>query len=121
MADNSRDLPLRAYSLQQFCQKALELRETNHADFVKFVLTGRYNGRQAVVDPIVDSIEGNQSYRLLRDYDSLLGITPDLMVHGSVTLYPLARREDTLSRNIHMSYHFRSSSVCCPVPFKQQV
>ena len=108
---DARNLPHLPMSVSDFCQRAEELRNEDHAKFVKFVLTGKDGQRQAVVDPIVDSVIPTERMQLTRDYDSILGMCPDIQVLGSLTVYPLAKREDTLTRNTHFNYLFDRGGV----------
>ncbi|KIM35225.1 hypothetical protein M413DRAFT_14650 [Hebeloma cylindrosporum] len=94
-------------SVADFCRRAQELRDEDDAKFVKFVLTGKDGQGQAVVDPILDRVKPTEEMQLTRDYDSLLGMCPDIKVHGSLTVYPLAKRDDTLTRNTHFTYRFQ--------------
>lgn len=85
---NSRNLPHLPISVEDLRQRAQELRDQDDAEFVKFVLTSKYGGRQAVIDPILDSVSDDQEIRLTRDYDSVLGMCPDIRVEGSLTVTP---------------------------------
>ncbi|KAF8155454.1 hypothetical protein B0H34DRAFT_675652 [Crassisporium funariophilum] len=94
-------------SVANFCQHAQELQEEdNHAQFVKFVLTGKDGQGQAEVDPILDIVKDTEAMQLTRDYDSILGMCPDIKVLGLLTVCPLAKRDDTLMRNTHFTYQF---------------
>lgn len=109
---DARNLPHLPMSVADFCRRAQELRDEDDAKFVKFVLTGKDGQGQAVVDPILDRVKPTEEMQLTRDYDSLLGMCPDIKVHGSLTVYPLAKREDTLTRNTHFTYRFQYRAVC---------
>jgi hypothetical protein len=109
---DARNLPHLPMSVSDFCQRAQELRDEDHAKFVKFVLTGKDGQGQAVVDPILDRVKPTERMQLTRDYDSILGMCPDIKVHGSLTVYPLAKRDDTLTRNTHFTYRFHHGGVC---------
>lgn len=102
----------RSLSLLEFCQRAKELLSINQPDFVRFVLTGRdTDGTQACIDPILNRVPQDHPLEIIRDYDSLLGISKTIRVQASITVYPVAKREDTLSKNIHIRYQFSKSSV----------
>lgn len=109
---DARNLPHLPMSVSDFCRRAQELRDEDDAKFVKFVLTGKDGQGQAVVDPILDSVKPTEEMQLTRDYDSLLGMCPDIKVHGSLTVYPLAKNDDTLTRNTHFTYPFQYRAVC---------
>ena len=101
-------------SVLEFCKRAKGiLKAKDDSGFVKFVLTGQHGGHQAVVDPILHKMTDYEGLYILRDYDSLLGIHQDICVKGHLTVYPLARREDTLATNIHLKHSFNSSRVSC--------
>lgn len=108
----SEPLPRIYLTLEEFCQRAQTLREEDEAAFVKFVLCGTLDDRQAVIDTNVNGIEDDDEICVTRDYDSILGLTWDIMIVGPLMIYPLSRREDTLSVNVHFSYHFTNESVC---------
>lgn len=89
----------------------LQADNDKHADFVNFALTGVLDERQAVLDPILDSIGANENFMVLRDYDSLIGIDEHISITRELTVYPASRRQDTLHKNIHLSYRFSSATV----------
>jgi len=108
-AENPRVIHL---SLPEYCVLAKRLLELDQRDFVELVLAGTYLGSQASVNALSDGIPG-EPFSALRDYDSLLGIDANILVsRNTLMTYPVAKLEDTLSRNIHISSHFTSSSVC---------
>jgi hypothetical protein len=98
-------------SLLEFCNRAKGLLNASQSDFVQFVLTGRRGGRQAYVDPILNRLTDDEELNVIRDYDSLLGIDRHLCVQRYITVYPVARKEDTLTRNLHIQYEFHTSRV----------
>lgn len=99
-------------SLQQFCATAQHMLANDHAEFARFVLSGEdKDGVRVVVNPLRDSDTELEYFTVTRDYDSLLGIDADIMVNCSLTAYPIARREDTLTKDIHISAKFTSSTV----------
>ena len=109
MAD---ELPYSHMSIVDFCKRAKGILDVeDHAGFVKFVLTGQHGAHQAVVDPVLNKMGEYEGLSVLRDYDSLLGISADICVNGHLTVYPVSRREDTLVSNIHLKHSFESSKV----------
>jgi len=111
-------LPTEAFSLGQFCQTARELLESPDPDdgaaFVRFALTGMYNGHQAVVDPVLNRVRSSETFdlQLRRDFDSVLGISKRICVHSSeFTVYPLPKYEDSLSKNVHLEFEFENINV----------
>lgn len=106
----SANLPLQHISLYAFCRKSKDLLKTNHKHFVKFTLTGVHGDRQYVVNPMLDRM-GDEDFGALRDLDSLLGISWHIQVRKPITVYPVGRQEDTLSRDIHLKHEFQNSKV----------
>ena len=99
-------------SLTEFCTTAKILLDLgDSASFVKFVLCSRYQNRQVVVNAIQNCLDPEYPIKGLRDFDSLLGIHKDIPVLSSLTLFPLARKEDTLRTNVHLSYNFNFPGV----------
>jgi hypothetical protein len=112
--DDFDDSEIDSLSLAEFCQQAkLLLDSDDTASFTRFVLCGQHEGRQVVVDAIRNRIQYRDHHLLkgLRDYDSLLGIDKDIRVRTSLSLYPVARKEDTLRNNIHLDYSFNFEGV----------
>lgn len=101
-----------SYSLAQFCETAKILLDSDDpASFVRFVLSGRYQNHQVFVDAFQNVLDEQYQFKGLRDFDSLLGIFEDIAVRTSLTLFPLARKEDTLHTNIHLNYSFNIPGV----------
>ena len=86
-------------------------RDISHESFVRLVLEGRHRGRQVVVDPLRGNMAQGEDLVVLRDYDSLLGIHEDLVVDGDLTLHPIARFQDTLLKDVHLSHQFNTATV----------
>jgi len=112
----SVSLPTETYSVSGFCQAAAALLNSpDPADFVRFVLTGIYDGYQAVVDPILSRVRPTETstLQLRRDYDSILGISKNICVRSTeLTIYPLAKYQDSLTKNVHIVYEFENDLVC---------
>ncbi len=109
-------LPTETYSVSGFCQAAAALLDSpDTADFVRFVLTGVHDGHQAVIDPILNRVRSTETstLQLRRDYDSVLGISKDICVRSTeLTIYPLAKYQDSLKNNVHIEYEFENDLVC---------
>lgn len=106
------NLEHKSYSLAEFCETAkLLLDSGDAASFVQFVLCGRYENHQVVVDAFRNRLNEQHKFRGLRDFDSLLGICEDIPVRAPLTLFPLARKEDTLHTNVHLNYSFVITGV----------
>jgi hypothetical protein len=102
----------KSMSLFGFCQRAKALLSLDQGDFVRFVLTGQdTDGRQACIDPVYNRVTQDDSLEIIRDYDSLLGISHHIRVNAAITINPIAKLEDTLSRNIHILFEFESANV----------
>ena len=116
MADNRRSI-----SVLQFCQRAKDLLASNQADFVQFVLTGQDpDGSQACIDPIFNRVAPDSHPVAIRDYDSLLGISSQiLLVDTNLVVHPISNHEDTLSKNIHIRYEFTTANVRFPCRYIQ--
>ena len=104
--------------MQLFCRAARTLLDTDRPeDFVKFVLNG-YDGDDPVfVNPLLNRVRPDERLRALRDYDSLLGIDRNINIEVPLTIFTLARKDDTLSKNIHLSYTFSGPTVSVLIPF----
>ncbi|KAG6906930.1 hypothetical protein DXG01_011320 [Tephrocybe rancida] len=99
-------------NIRQFCQVAEALYKLeDQSDFSRFVLSGHLPGdAQAIVDPFGDH-DRNDRYRVTRDFDSVIGLEADLgAITSAITMYPIPKREDTLSRSIHLTAYFDKSS-----------
>jgi len=98
------------YTLDAFSITCNELLSDQNrlGDFVRFALTGGnydpdgINTHQAVIDPIQNILDDNHLVDVVRDYDSLLGLTRHIAFNSAITVYPAAKFEDTLSKNIHI-------------------
>ncbi|KAF8867829.1 hypothetical protein BD779DRAFT_1685253 [Infundibulicybe gibba] len=97
--------PLQRFSLFEFCQRAQELLAPEHdrAEFIKFVLCGICNGGQVVIDPYQDVLQDHHPIQVTRDYDSLLGFEKDIIVETDMTVTPVSRHADTLTKSIHLN------------------
>ncbi|RXW12648.1 hypothetical protein EST38_g13205 [Candolleomyces aberdarensis] len=107
-------LPVDTLTLEEFCDVAHELHESNRTeDFVNFVLTGIWLKRQTNVDVYRNRIEDEdvETLRISRDYDSVLGIDQHIQIRDQdVTIWPIAKHEDTLKRSIHLTYSFTNTT-----------
>ena len=99
-------------SLHEFCRRAKDLLSLDQTDFVRFVLTGLdTDDRQASIDPVFNRVTPGDSLDMMRDYDSVLGFSSQIRVNSSITVFPIAKPEDTLSRSIHIRYEFSPANV----------
>jgi len=100
------DVDTEVYSLDEFAVVCNQLvsDQTRRGDFIRFALTGAYHGidsHQAVLNPIQNVLD-DHPVSVVRDYDSLLGLSPHIAFNNPITIYPAAKFEDTLSKNIHV-------------------
>ena len=113
MGDNRISL-----SVLEFCQRAKDLLASNQADFVQFVLAGQdLDGTQACIDPVLNRVTPDEHIAVVRDYDSLLGISSRILVDTNLVVFPVPKREDTLSNNLHIKYEFTTADVKFPFPY----
>ena len=106
----------RTMSLRQFCRRAKDLLSLDQTGFVSFVLTGRdTDGSQVCIDPVLNRVSETYPLHINRDYDSLLGFCDDILIKTNLTVYPVSKLDDTLSRNIHLRYDFNTANVSCLV------
>ena len=87
------------------------LQREEYANFVHFVLTGRYKEKQAIINAILNQMPEDEPFSVTRDYDSVLGIDQNVCIMSALTIYLVAKKEDTLSTNIHINYHFYTTKV----------
>ncbi|PPQ74580.1 hypothetical protein CVT25_004848 [Psilocybe cyanescens] len=98
-----------SYGLRAFCHKGkILLSEQKYKEFVRFMLCGidPTNETQVIVDAFQNGIDDDKQLEVMRDYDSLLGIDPNIKVLSSIDVFPLARHADTLTSSVHLSYLF---------------
>lgn len=110
------DYRLVTHSLSAFCARATSLlREHRYHEYVRFVLNLCYEENyQAFLDPIQHRLDDEDCHHPisgLRDYDSLLAISDDLLVRRSVTCFVIGRHEDVLQKDIHIQTPVRNIAV----------
>lgn len=113
--------PTELMGLEDFCRAANALLGANEVeDFIRFVLNGISTApppegpRQIVLDPLLNRLQPNDPHiiKMSRDFDSVLGFNRDIQVTGMpLVIYPIPKFEDSLSKNIHLTYRFRSDIV----------
>jgi hypothetical protein len=77
--------------------------------FVRFSLTGEFkdnNGvtKQAFVDAIQNIVEDDHPLKISRDYDSLLGIAPKIMVDSPISVFAVPHHTFALKTSIHLEH-----------------
>lgn len=108
--------PLKDYSVQEFTEEAILLKERRPGDndqdplirFISFALTGLHpdDGTRAVINALQNRMDDLEIdlLRALRDLDSLNGITQNLpFILNSLAVYPVPRFDDTLKRSCHLT------------------
>ncbi|RXW12448.1 hypothetical protein EST38_g13406, partial [Candolleomyces aberdarensis] len=100
-------------SLEDFCNKAHELHEEDVDAFMHFAITGVSGDRQASIDVVRNRILDDEvpTLTISRDYDSVLGIDKHVRIrYQDITIWPIAKHEDSLKRSIHLKYAFSNTT-----------
>jgi hypothetical protein len=113
---------IRSYSLLDFVDFASDLyadlaeQGGDHDGFLKFVLTGDVLGdHQAVVDPFRNSMEPGHGIEVLRDYDSIIGVSDHVVATCILELNPVSNQTDSLTKSIHLEHEIMDGEVSpCP-------
>lgn len=111
------DAPTVSFSLEQFTAAASEMYQSgNYDDSIRFVLSGEFldddgNRRQAFVDPIRGAVDDDHPLTISRDYDSAIGISPDILVDGLIAVFAVPHPTFALKTSIHMSYAIEYEGV----------
>ena len=104
-----------SFSLADFYRRAKVLFKEDQAAFVKFVLSGFDGDERFYVDALRHSLPDDEPIQVTRDYDSLLAISDQIEVENYITVYPVAKKEDTLTANVHLQHQFTRVGVCCSI------
>lgn len=104
-------------SLRDFYTRAKELHKEDQAAYVKFVLAGIDEDERIRIEVFRHSLPPDEPILVTRDYDSLLAISDHIEVDNYITVYPLAKKEETLTRNIHLRHFFHLPGVCRSIFF----
>ncbi|RXW12808.1 hypothetical protein EST38_g13046 [Candolleomyces aberdarensis] len=121
------DVPIapdvRSYTLEQFCERAGQLYDDNDFQaFVQFVLCGIDDDHQASIDVVPNRLLDRDLPSVLvdRDYDSVLGIDQQIRVHNQpLVIHPVAKFDDTLKSNVHLTYSFTNDTGSYNAPLHQ--
>jgi hypothetical protein len=101
-------LPSRSYSLKEFADEGMRLHALEDDDgskFCEFVATGRHPEELHQVALLPDLDEPNHrdiSITVMRDYDSLLGVSKDLPYNKNLEVFPVASWHDTLKTRVSL-------------------
>jgi len=105
---------LKSYTLKEFCRRCLRFIDNeDFSNFVRFALTGIHNNEQANID-IHQNVVTNQGMDLLcasRDYDSVLGISAEILALRNLAIHILPNFKESLSKNVHIKYSFTNDKV----------
>jgi len=112
------NLPVISHNLQEFSTRATDLFEYNEtADpFIQFALTGEFvddDGvtKQAFVDAIQNVVEPDEPLKITRDYDSLLGIAPKILVDSAISVYAVPHHTFALKTSLHLDHSITYQGV----------
>ncbi|KAF9455564.1 hypothetical protein BDZ94DRAFT_1316104 [Collybia nuda] len=110
-------LPTISMSIQDFCLHAKTLlRDEKHTEFVFMMLTGVFDGHQVVIDAIIDSVDSYEVITGTRDFDSVIGIAKNIRIASPLTVHPVPKHDDTLTRDIHLKYRYTTSEGTLYLP-----
>jgi hypothetical protein len=117
------NLPIESYSLEGFNDFARRLyaelvqQDKGHDQFLKFVLTGDARGEhQAVVDPYRNTMELGHGLDVMRDYDSVIGISDHIEVNCNLEVQPVSLQTDALTKSIHLEHKIVNGAVSACTP-----
>jgi hypothetical protein len=117
------DLPEVQISLKSFVFAAQSLFPPNPEltqdlnTFVRFVLAGRLLQNNQLSRVFVNAKQGGNSppiheCQILRDFDSVIGVSRDLPYTVPMAIFPLASFRDTLTADNHLKYNLPGCQVC---------
>lgn len=104
----------KVYSLDDFVKQAeLVANEgDDHTAFDRFMLTGEFKDEhQATVDPIRNIIKDDHNIKALRDYDSMVSFTTEIVVDSTISIYPVPNPAQVLSTSVHIHYPITRGDV----------
>ena len=113
-------LPIVTYTLGEFnayARKLMRDSPDNPKNFLRFMLTGEvlYGGgdadHQAEVEPLHNELEPWHPISICRDYDSIIGITDNIVVDYPVKIFPISDTEDAITDSIHLDHYFAETEV----------
>ncbi|KAG6871947.1 hypothetical protein C0995_014638, partial [Termitomyces sp. Mi166 len=107
----NRGLPRVNHSLRQFVERGTNLWENNPGNpepFVQFTLTGEFPTDdgccQAFVDPIQNIVTPHHELSISRDYDSVLGLSPIIMVEDNISVFTVPHPTFALKSGVHVTH-----------------
>jgi hypothetical protein len=118
MSELYSSLPPESYSLNDYIRLAKSLEREDNSAFLRFVLTGESpEGHQVVVDPIRNLLDERHPVRTTRDYDSVIGLTTDIVVDCMISVYPIPNPAQVLTTSIHIKYPIVNGNVSQTVTY----
>jgi hypothetical protein len=111
-----------SHTLAQFVTRATDLYSENgyNDEFIRFGLTGEYlDGRrpkQVFMDPLQNMVEDDTPITIRRDYDSLLGAAPDILVNSAISVFCVPHPSYALKDSIHVKRTVAYQRVSSTVP-----
>ena len=92
---------------------AKTLYDTDIHEFLRFVLSGEVaSEHQAVIDPFHNILKPGFYVDSMHDYDSVIGITEDIVVLSGISVYPIPNPSEVLTTSIHLTYGITNGNVC---------
>jgi hypothetical protein len=112
--------PTVSHTLDQFIFRLNMMHEAEEHDaFIRACLTGEYTddegqGQQIFIDPIQDLVHADHELTIKRDYDSLIGVSRDILVEGSINAHAVPPGNLCLKSSIHVRYPMQTENVSLP-------
>lgn len=103
------DAPPVSFSLGEFTTLASQFTADEDYDaFIRFTLTGEFvndagHVKQAFVDPIREHVDESHPLSVSHDYDSVIGISTDILVDGQLSVNAVPHPTHALKKSIHIT------------------
>ncbi|KAG6816176.1 hypothetical protein H0H93_008466, partial [Arthromyces matolae] len=103
-AHSLEEWTVRAYGLYESCKRTGDL-----SDFIKFVLCSEYALRDTSFRAFIDVLQNvshneDRALEMLRDYDSLIGISGRILVTTNINIHTVPHPNHALKSTIHLKY-----------------
>ena len=107
---------LKSYTLRRFTTKAQKLWDEDTDESIRFTLTGQLRKPdgtciQAFLDTEENRCKAGARITPMRDYDSVIGISKDILIKCDLNVNMLPRYVETLATSIHISYPVARVSI----------
>ncbi|KAF8871325.1 hypothetical protein BD779DRAFT_1680483 [Infundibulicybe gibba] len=107
-------------SLPKYVDMAEMFAELDQKLFMRFILTGQHLlNSQVAVDPSHNLVNEQHPISLLRDYNTVIGFTKDIIVQGPFTILSTPQTHNFLSTNIHLVCPLSMSTTAAGRPVNQ--